>query len=531
MKFKLYFWIILLLPFILLAQNQQGEAVELPDFVIRGSESVKLPLLKKKRPFLISSLSREFFLPIYSADDLSLINFNLPDFLQFKKIKKQKKLFGSLSFSAGYFTLPAGNLNFGFNSRNLDLFLKLWGINVRDYVKYANYNASGLIGNLDFYVNKKSRFLPAMAVKINANANRSKFFLYGSTTPSKIRKTQSLLLGVNLHYSNGSKIIFDFNFSDGLLFLNELDLKEFYPSLKGNILFDFNGFGITEAFTIKHNKVYANSVKSFSENFFDNHIAIKLQPFIPLKVKFGFYFSAQASNYLFEPTADLYYNPAEGVTFRLVYLPHSEFLSFRNLFALNKFISLSSLNGKYIGFNSDLTMSIGYEYRKKFQISGGFQFQSANKYPYFQDVNIRGVFQPLDANNVSKARFFLNLFYYNNNFGNISALFELNDVRNGKDILLPYFPKYTLNANYSRKLFEKFEVEITLQYFSNYFTNLQHTHLIDTYLNIKANLKYSFSRKLKFDLKLNNLLNNNNFYYFGYKEEPFDLLVGVEYNF
>ena len=49
-----------LIPFIIFGQeNNTGQSIELPDFVITGVQTVSIPTAQKQKPQLISMLSKE----------------------------------------------------------------------------------------------------------------------------------------------------------------------------------------------------------------------------------------------------------------------------------------------------------------------------------------------------------------------------------------------------------------------------------------------------------------------------------------
>src|ERR1035437_3001170 len=104
MKKILIFFIVI--PFICFAQDEkkQDQNVELPDFVITGTEAVSVEKAQKMEPDFGSTLSEEFLKPIFSGEQLELRNFINP-------IKENISLKDSVQYMNGRFNAGIGSLS------------------------------------------------------------------------------------------------------------------------------------------------------------------------------------------------------------------------------------------------------------------------------------------------------------------------------------------------------------------------------------------------------------------------------------
>src|SRR5512145_405440 len=87
-------------------EDEQNPNVELPDFVITGSDVLSVETGKKIPPEFVSTLSEETLKPVYSAEQLEIRDLSNP-------VKDQLGLFDSLKYysasikaGAGFYTLP-----------------------------------------------------------------------------------------------------------------------------------------------------------------------------------------------------------------------------------------------------------------------------------------------------------------------------------------------------------------------------------------------------------------------------------------
>ena len=79
----------------------------------------------------------------------------------------------------------------------------------------------------------------------------------------------------------------------------------------------------------------------------------------------------------------------------------------------------------------------------------------------------------------------------------------------------------------------KFDVglnsELTLNYQSKQYTDINNKNSINPFVNLKAKFIYKLEPDFNLTLELNNLLNRKNYLWLDYQEPPLDLIFGLIY--
>ena len=103
MKLLLIFFLV---PFICFPQdeNKQDQNVELPEFVITGTEAVSIEKAKKIEPDFGSTISQDFLKPAFPAEQLPIREFVNP-------IKENINLKDSVHYLNGRFNAGLGSLS------------------------------------------------------------------------------------------------------------------------------------------------------------------------------------------------------------------------------------------------------------------------------------------------------------------------------------------------------------------------------------------------------------------------------------
>ena len=101
----------------LFAQTEQ-QSIELPDFVITGRQNIDMPFATKKKPDLVSTISKDFLTPQYSPEEFPLLFSSLPVQIQ-PGIKSFDDYYnGTLKIQIGKYSLPTGLLSLNQNFDN-----------------------------------------------------------------------------------------------------------------------------------------------------------------------------------------------------------------------------------------------------------------------------------------------------------------------------------------------------------------------------------------------------------------------------
>jgi|GEM_PF-6351939 len=525
---KIFLILLSLFPLITYAQDQ---AVQLPEFVITGTQQVNMPVMKKMRPKLISPLSQEFFLPAYVPDNLTLGTFATPLKARLLLRKKENFYNGILDLRAGLHTMPYGSFVLDKTYGHLLVHGKLWGVDVGDYVKYSNYNESGGETLLSFYLSKKSKFLPGLKISFGARGMRNAFYLYGSKHPSFKRESRKGTVTAMMQYGTRKKFNFSGRFDASLFTLKENGLKDFNYLFKGYGEYFSSGMGVRLE-TVYLRDEYLTTLTSMRQSdFMDGKALLVISPFNSFRLSFGFYFAKEDTNKHFAPTLSFQFKLDNGVYMLGEYAPRSEYLPFGNMFAKNRFLSLSNLDGIFVKRGSVIRLAFRLDYGEMVEFTSGLDFRKISKLPYFEDVNNDGIFELNTLDEASSYKGFAELFFKHPRFGMLSARAEINSVRNNSEKVVPYYPLWKTDVSYVYSFPSGLKTGISLDYFSNFYADLANKKYIKNYFNLSLDLKYQLLDYLEITARAENVLNRKNFVFIGYQEKVFDLLLGVRYRF
>ncbi len=525
------FLIILLFPLLLFAQDRVEEGVELPEFVITGSQNVTLPVMKKKRPKPIPVLNQEFFLPAYAPDNLTLAKFNY-SFEDFSIKKTKEKYFGGvLLLGGGLHTLPEGVFTIDKNIKRLLLHGKLWGFNVNDFVKYSNYNESGGELGLAFYLSKKSRFMPGMKIASFVKGMRNSFYLYGSKRPSLLRESSNILTKLQLRYSIKRYFNYDINFSAGLFEISKGGLQDFNYKANGFFQYKFTNAGVKFDYKILRDEFKFDNKSLKERDFYYGRLSVSLIPFNSFTANLGMSYAKQDTNVQITPTATFQLKLDEGIYLFGEYLPFAEYKTFTEFFNKNRFLRLSDIKGRFVDYSSVFRLAFKFDYKKVLDFSTGLELKSVRDLPYFQKNLNDGIFEIKSAEKANLAVGFVQAIVTTERFGKFYLKTEVSDVRNSVGNIVPYYPFLKLGAVYSYFFPFGFYASIDLNYYYNYYVNIRNTKKLKNYLNLSLDLNYKLSKSLELFTRGENLLNWKNYSYDGYLEKPLDVILGLRYRF
>ncbi len=523
--------LILLLPALLCAQNQGNEGVEIPEFVITGSQQVNIPVMRKKRPKLIPVLDQEFFLPAYAPDNLTLRKFNYSFNLTGPAVKKGKYFGGVLQISGGLHTLPDGIFTIDKNVKHLLIHGKLWGFNVNDYVKYSNYNESGGEAGLTFYLSKKSPFMPGMKIASFLSGMRNSFYLFGSNSPSFLRKSDDMVARVRLQYSIKKYFNYNLNFFTKLFELKEIGLKDYNYCSDGFLQYKFSNAGLRLDYKYLRDEFKTTKQSFRQSDFLYGKVSVLLSPFNSFNAKFGISYAKLDTNIQIVPSASFQLILDKGIYMFGEYSPYASYKTFADFFNENRYVNHLDLQGRFLDYYSVVKLAFKFEYERMLEISAGLEMQSARNLPYFENSDANGKFR---INLSPRADFkgaFLETLFRSRRFGNFFLKAKVNDVRNDVDHLVPYYPLIKVESVYSYYFPFKLNASFALNYFSDYYTNIRNTKKIKNYLNLSLDLNYKLLKSLELIAKAENILNRKNYFYDGYLSKTFDAVFGLRYRF
>jgi len=518
---------ILLVSPLLFAQSQQG--IELPDFVITGRQSIDIPIAVKKKPELISTLSKDFILPQYSPDELPILISSLPVSV-IPSIKSIDELFyGSLKMKAGRYTIPFGELNINQTFENYLFNTKVWGEKISEYIPNAGYNTSGISMTNEFFLGTMSDILPGSKIKIYGDYNRDSYKLYGSNNPAFLREVNngSVLLSISDSYSRWINYNFEsdgniYNFSENGLKETNINSQAMVEYKPGTMIFGASG-----------NYRLQNLINNFSNirnyNFVSAQGYYKIYQLNMFLLSLGVNYSNTGNDSKISPFGSFEIKIDQGFTLNGEYRPHFEFFTVKDFLIRNPYVNFGLVDNTYEEFQNDVCTMIKYEYGKLFTASLTGRYSEIKNYFFFDDKNQPGKF---DVILIPDAKIYdekINLIYNTDQFGSLYYETEFKQAKDGSNNYIPYEPGFSTSMAYSYNFAFGLELKFKYSLLYNIFTNTANSNKLDNYNDASVFFSYEIMNGFKLTADFQNILNRSNFVWKQYQEKPFDILFGFEY--
>ncbi|MGE5679935.1 MAG: hypothetical protein ACM34K_03555 [Bacillota bacterium] len=515
---------ILSLPLVLFAQeqNKNTQNVELPEFVITGVERVSMPAAAKPKAELVPTLSTGFFKPQYSPEELPVAELSNPVRKDIIFVNDSAKFNGRLIVGAGVYTIPMGSLTYG-KSFNNGLFTgKLWGTNQRSYYKdNSDYNNSGIDLNTDLFSSYNSEFLPGAKFTIGAGYERDAYKFFASDNPALKRERSRGQLRFGLNNLMNPVFKYGVNIKETMSYIKDADLSENTFSAKGYLETGYDGIILGAVPEYKFSK----------NSFFGTSGYAKFKPSDNLHFSAGLYFAASGDEKSFFPIGTVTLKLSDNLTLLGEMSPYSELVTVTDLVYQNRWLSTKGVKNIYVDNKMNLKGALKYEYGKYFEIDGGFRFVDYNNYPYFvPDDSVKGVF---DVRTAKAKRFtgFLNFLFHPGPYGIFYGNVEIEHFNDNNKNYVPYNAGFRSSLSYDYDFDFGLKTESRLAFASSVWADAPNTKQIDPYLNLSLRLGYEIAQGFDLFMEFSNLLNHNNYIYYGYKEKTMDAVFGLDYRF
>ncbi|MEW6654276.1 MAG: TonB-dependent receptor [Bacteroidota bacterium] len=513
---------------VVFSQNEQPN-IELPDFIITGRQTVEIPAAIKPKTELISILSKDFFTPKFSSEELPYLITSTPAAV-YPSVKEAEKYFnGNVKIMLGKETMPFGLLNF---SQSFDYYLfniKAWGTNINEYKPYAGYNNSGVELTNDFSISTRSSFLPGTKVLAEAKYYRDSYYLFGSTKPEQLRKKNNGNAAISISSMYSKIFNFAFGASGNIFSLNESNLKETNLTAFGRINFRWSNFKFGGNTEIKRQMLSNNLSRKASYDYLSSEAFVEFIPFRGLWVNGGIYFSTNSVNNMFSPFAAAEFLLDKGLVLGAEFKPRVEFLNMENILDKNLYAALGLTDNMFTKYNNDLTIAVRYEFQKLFSVSLSANYSKIDNYLYYEDLLNVGMFDIRTANDVQILKSTLKIYLQPTKFGSLFADAVIQRVSNADDKAIPYEPNFTSSLAYNYSFNNACGFGLKYKIAFGAYTDLKNAQKIDNYSDISASGWYELFSGFKLTIDFQNILNRSNFAWKQYQEKPFDYLIGFEY--
>ncbi len=554
---------ILSLPLLIFAQSgNQSQSIELPDFVITGKQRVDLPVMKKAKVEPVSILSKEYFFPSFTPEQFTLATVAKPKQMIADLYLDETNYNKQLILRAGQYTLPEGQFYFTQPFNVGKFYSKLWGSNQKDYVDYADFNVSGINLGTNFYINRNSEFLPGSIINIDAQFLRNEYnffspFRPSNSTPLK-RETQDFSGLLSLQNYYGEVFKYNFKFGGNQIDIKDAGTKEMNLYFVGNTKLLFGDFGLLLSGKY-HNQSLNKNIKDDDYKFITAKGGIEYKLIRSLFLRGGVaYYSTDVKRFslsnasfgivkedFFAPWGEVEFLFNDNLSFAASYNQEIDFKPYTDLLKINRYTYINNPIQPALGFdnlstvyNHKIDVVLTYGYKKYYEISLGGTYFTADDYSFFNsDFGSNSTpghtekFYVDRLNDVTGFSIYANALYHLGPFGWFygDAKYEITETDNNNTI--PYHPKLSLKAAYGYKFGFGLSAELKLHYLKDTYADLGNLILLDDYINLGAELRFSLTQNFDITLHLNNLLNRDNYIWLGYLEQPFDIKAGIDFRF
>lgn len=508
-------------------EGRTSTGVELPDFVITGKDVVKIKKSEKLNPFLISSFSEKFVLPVYSPEEIPVKEISLPvrddlNLLGFNNFYK-----GYISGAIGFYSLPDLDILYATPIENGIFRTKLNGFYNRQFVDNSdNYKLAGG-ADLLYWTDINSSFLPGTQFRLNTDLSTQGYKFYGSNNPTEKRSLSKLFGNINIKNEYNSSFLFKVNVSNNFTSLGGENFKENLIDLSLNTLLRLAFVNVGFSSNYKNVSI-SNDTSSHKElNYFSIRPTAGFQFTSLAKGSFGFTISRSAQDKFIMPYAELAVKLAPNFTFLGEFNPTAEFYSPANFLSKNPYFDVVKSTNLFIKKSMQYQLTVKYEYQRFFEINCGFKYFSSDSLPYFYEKE-KGKYS-LKFSDVKSMTPFVNFNFYPGPYGFFFGSLEINAAQNDTGQTFPYVPTFKLTANYGYTFSEVLTSSLNLIYAGKTYTEINNINKFDNYINLGLSLAYNFDQRFDFFVRFENLLNNKNYFWNNYQEKPFDIILGVKY--
>lgn len=521
--------ILLLSIFVYSQDSQKSPNVELPDFVITGNEEVQLPIVAKPRPELISTVSEEYFKPLFSSEELDVKDFSDP-------LKKNAIFLDSIQYlnfnldaAVGMVSMPKVDLKLNLPFTNTLINAGVNGEYQRAYTDFSDRIFYKGMLNFDHYFERDGGFLPGVIFALNGNLSQDHYKYYGSSQPDK---KNNLMLG-NFQFGIKNLGSESFPFSTFIIseYLNlpENNISENNVKLKGFTALSYSRIDVRTNFTYSTQYLKNSLLPEINMNYLDFSGALNIKFSQQFKIHIGMHYSKSDTNSLVSPYAALAFRIDKGISFFAEYHPESEFLTNKMLLEQNRFFDASNFRNFFFKKSGKFILSFKYEYDKYYEIEAGVGHFSSFGYPYFSDAVKNGFFN-LSTTEAKNVNGFVNLFFHPGPFGWFYGEINFQSIRDSLENQLPYYPIAEGFLSYGHKFPYNITLETKFKFRSKMYADIGNSFSIAPIFNLGLKLYYPFYEYLNITLEGDNLFNQSSYRWRNYLEPPMNIMLGINYN-
>ena len=514
------------------SQDKSNPNVELPDFIITGTDVIAVQGAQKISPEFVPTISEQFFKPVLSPEELEVRDLSSPLKNDLSILDSLTFLRGNLEFGAGIYSLPVAHLSYLFPVDGFILGGRFSGENHRAYIDNSEkYLINGGL-NLQYTTDHTSNVLPGTQFNLNGNFGSASFKFYAVNNPPKRTLNQgNFSFGISNQLNR--QFNFDLSINDDLSSIGEEKYNENILNLRGFSRVNFSLFNINASVEYKKqflsiDNTPANIPNSDVDDFFMVRPTGGLNISDAVKVSGGITYSTSGGNSHTAPFAAISFKINSSISLFGEYSPHAEFLTSNDLLKTNRYYEPQNFYNLFYRKREAFIAAAKFEYDKYYQVNAGIKYFSSPEYPYFVDSVSTGKFM-LSSIQANDFTIFADLFFHLGPFGIMYGDFEFVNTKVESTDFVPYHPQIKTSILYGYEFDFGLTTQVGLTYVSKSYTDLPNNESIPGYFDLGLKFLYKIVPEFFFTIELSNLLDDDIYYWRGYKEAPLDVIAGFKY--
>lgn len=514
-------------------ETRQTPNVELPDFVITGRDVISVRGVNKIAPDFISTISEEFLRPSFSPEELEIRDLSNPIKSDINLLDSVNFFNGNIEAGAGLYTIPTVKASYAYPFSNGIVGGVFSGIYNRAYIDYSDRYSLNLGGNFVYWSDIDNNFMPGTQTNIDADigTNSFKFFAANDPTVKRSITLGNLLIGIRNNYNKNFQ--FGFSLSDHVTALSNEDFNDNYFRLKAETKIIISSINIGVAADYQKHYITNNFGSRMGNDLFIIRPAAGFNFTKLIKGAAGFTFSNSAGKNFGAPYASLGFRFGENLTLFGEYAPVPKLVSPGTLLRTNEYFNAAMYSSIYYEKKHFTDVAIKYEFGPYYQINAGLKYFSSGNYPYFINSADTGKFD-LAFSEIISFNPYINFLYHLGPYGKFYGTVDLQFVNANSDVSkneIPYHPEISASGMYGYLFDFDLETQVRLTFNSKTYADLENEIPVDPFIDLGLRFIYSLQPNFDLTLNLNNLLGNENYRWYGYKEMPLNVIFGINYRF
>ena len=529
---KKIFFLVIFLTFLSFAQDGGNPNVELPDFVITGRDIVSIQKAKKIKPEVIPVISKDFYKPSYSPDNLGIRDITNPISHKFDLTDSLNIYNGYIELGIGAYTLPKAKAVYSIPFSNGIFNSYFNGNNRLNYISNASRSEWNGGINFSYFVDNSAPFFGGTELNMHGDYGVSAFKFYGSNTPELVRDLNTGNFSFDINNLINKDFIIDAKISNRYTYLPKETFTENLMNISAYTEANFSSFSLGGDFDFKKQFLTISPLQPgavYFDRFFNIRPLVGLNISSLLKVKFGFNYAESNNINFFRPYGSIAMQFSKSLSLFGEINPHAEFISNGDFLRENRFNDATVTQSVFLKKKFAVHGMLKYEYDKYFEIDGGLDYYNADNLPYYTDINDPGKFD-VELTGANSYTAFINLLFHRGPYGIFYADAKINSTKNSDGNIIPYYPQSEVSLVYGIDFFNnKLSSEVSINYYSKQYTDLKNTNSINPYADAGIKFTYLLFPQFRLTLEVLNLFNYNNYLWDNYKEPPLNIIGGFSY--